>query len=150
MQPTTYPSDLDPEGLAQWYNTHWWARTLMEAQNMRMVSVTPDMAVAEAPIHDGLRNGAGSIHAATFVALADTAATCLVATAVNAPGQPARFPLALDISMQLVGNVTEGMLRCESTPVSIGRTISVVQTRVTNGEGKLLALVTSTHYVRGR
>ena len=61
----------------------------------------------------------------------------------------ARFPVAIGLTSQMVGNVKEGFIQAESTVVHGGRTFVVVETRVTSCDGRLLALVNTTHYVRG-
>jgi acyl-coenzyme A thioesterase PaaI-like protein len=56
--------------------------------------------------------------------------------------------VAIGLSSQIVGNVQEGVLRAEATVVHGGRTLVVVETRVSNAEGRLLAIVNTTHFIR--
>src|SRR5205823_12165404 len=55
---------------------------------------------------------------------------------------PGRFPAAIGLSSQIVGNVQEGVLRAESVVTHPGRTVVVVETKVTTDTGRLLVLVT--------
>jgi acyl-coenzyme A thioesterase PaaI-like protein len=62
---------------------------------------------------------------------------------------PARFPFAIGLASQIVGNVGDGVLRAESVVTHPGRTLVIVETRVTSDGGKLLTLITTTHLIRG-
>ena len=146
-QRETWPAAEDSESLIAWVERRW-GPTLMRHLGIRLVELSPGRAVGELPVRDGLRTPVGHVHAGAFVALADTMATSAALAAVNQPGEQERFPVAIDLSVQLVGNVQEGTLRAESVVVHRGRTIVVVQTRVSEaGTGRLLVLMTSTHFV---
>jgi len=130
-----------------WVQRHW-QRTLMHPLGIRLLELGPGRALGELPVHDGVRTPLGAVHAGAIVALADTMATSAALTVVNVPGQPERFPVAIDLAVQLVGNIQEGGLRAESQVVHQGRTLVVVQTRVSSAEtGRLVALMSSTHLV---
>ncbi len=145
--PERWPQSDDPQVLVAWVQRRWH-RTLMAPLGIRLLELGDGRALGELPVHDGVRTPVGPVHAGAIVALADTMATGAALTAVNRPGEPERFPVAVDLSVQLVGNVDEGHLRAESQVVHRGRTLVVVQTRVTSAEsGRLLALMTSTHFV---
>lgn len=142
-----WPETDDEETIRAWVQRNW-RTTLMNSLDIRLVEIAPGRAVGELPVRDGVRAPIGAVHAGAIVALADTIATGAALAAINRPGQPERFPLAIDLSVQLVGNVDDGRLRAESEVVHRGRTLVVVHTRVSSAEtGRLVALVTSTHFV---
>jgi acyl-coenzyme A thioesterase PaaI-like protein len=55
------------------------------------------------------------------------------------------FPLAINLSTNLLGNQREGQIKAEARFVRNGKRVKVVRTRVTGDSGRLLADVTTTH-----
>ena len=82
------------------------------------------------------------------VMVADTAATLASVAAYRGELEPEQLPVAVSISSQIVANIREGLLVAEATIPHPGRTLMAASTRVTDGDGRLLALVNSTHFVR--
>ena len=143
-----WPADLSPQELAQWLNRQYGPDTLMHRLQMRVTAAGPDGAVVELPVHPGLHTPHGYIHAGVMLSLADTAATIAALAAYRGPLTPEQFPVAVSISSQIVGNIREGLLVASANIAHPGRTLLAAATRVTDGDGRLLALVNSTHYVR--
>ena len=85
-----------------------------------------------------------------MISLADTAATMASMAAYRGELEPEQLPVAISISSQIVSNIREGMLVAEATIPHPGRTLVAASTRITDGDGLLLALVSSTHFVRPR
>ena len=142
------PNQLAPEDLAAWLNERF-DRTLMGHMGIRMVEVGSQRAIAEMEVHSGVKTMTGHVHAGAMISLADTAATfAAVASIQGSYLELERFPVAIGLSSQIVSNTQEGTIRAESTVVHGGRTLIVVETRVTSSEGRLLAIVNSTHFVR--
>ena len=140
--------DLSPQDLAAWLNERVDG-TLMGQLGIRVVEVGPQRAVAELDVHSGVKTRTGHVHAGALLSLADTTATYLAVASIGGSYfDLARFPVAIGLSSQLIGNVQDGILRAEATLVHGGRTLVVVETRVTSGQGRLLATVNSTHFVR--
>src|SRR5262249_7209611 len=94
----------------------------------------------------------GVFHAGTLVTLADSAATfaALTITDPDASMAPELFPLAVQLSTSVVRNTDRGRVTAEALVQHGGRTTHVVQTRVSDEVGRLLALVTTIHLVVGR
>ena len=145
-----WPTGLSPQDLAQWLNDQYGEETLMTHLKMRVKEVSPDRAVVELPVHPGLYTPHGYIHAGVMLSLADTTATIASMAAYRGELDPERLPVAVSISSQVVGNIREGILVAESSIPHPGRTLVAAATRVTDGDGRLLALVNSTHFVRPR
>lgn len=144
----SWPRDLSPQDLADWLNGQYGEETLMHRLRMRVVEVGPERAVVEMPVHPGLYTPNNYIHAGVMVSLADTAATLASVAAYRGELEDEQLPVAVSISSQIVANIREGLLVAESTIPHPGRTLVVAATRVTDGDGKLLAIVNSTHFVR--
>ena len=145
-----WPTGLSPQELAQWLNEQYGEETLMHRLRMRVVEAGPERAVVELPIHPGLYTPHHYIHAGVMLSLADTTATIASIAAYRGELEPEQIPVAVSVSSQIVANIQEGLLVAESTIPHPGRTLVAAATRVTDGDGRLLALVNSTHFVRPR
>lgn len=145
-----WPKDLSPQELAEWLNGQYGEETLMHHLKMRVLEAGPERVTVELPVHNGLYTPHRFIHAGVMLSLADTAATIASIAAYRGELEPGQFPVAVSISSQIVGNVQEGILVAEAAIPHPGRTLMAASTRVTDGDGKLLALVNSTHFVRPR
>ena len=148
MTADSSPVHLPPEELAAWLNQRVDG-TLMGKLGIRAVEVGPQRAVAELDVGPGVKTLTGHVHAGAMMSLADSTATYLAVASIEGSYVDLdRFPVAISLSSQIVGNVQEGVLRAEAVVVHGGRTFVVVETRVSSGEGRLLALVNTTHFVR--
>lgn len=104
-----------------------------------------DHVVCRMPITDAIRNRTGVVHAGAFMAMADMMATILARQGVDIGPNGEGFPLAIDVHSTLVGNQRDGEVRGESRIVRRGRRVTVVRTRLTGADDRLLAEVTTTH-----
>ena len=145
-----WPTGLSPQELAQWLNEHYGEETLMHRLKMRVLEAGPERAVVELPVHPGLYTPHHYIHAGVMLSLADTTATIASIAAYRGELEPEQIPVAVSVSSQIVANIQEGLLVAESTIPHPGRALMAAATRVTDGDGRLLALVNSTHFVRPR
>ena len=148
MQVEKWPTGLSPKEMAKWLNDQYGEETLMHHLKMRVTEVSPEHAVVELPVHPGLYTPHHYIHAGVMLSLADTTATIASMAAYRGELEPEQLPVAVSVSSQIVGNIQEGLLVAESTIPHPGRTLVAAATRVTDGDGRLLALVNSTHFVR--
>jgi len=76
---------------------------------------------------------------------ADVAATALVMGVGAAEEGMKRFPLAISLNANFLGNQKEGSFKAISTFVKKGKTVSVVRTSVMGADGKLIADITTSH-----
>ena len=143
-----WPPELSPTELAQWLNRQYGPETLMAHLRMQVLEVGPERVVVEMPVAEGLFTPMRAVHAGAMLSLADTTATIAAIAAYRGGLEPERFPVAVSLSAQVVGNVSEGMLIAESRIAHPGRTLMAAATRIESAQGRLLALVNSTHYVR--
>jgi 1,4-dihydroxy-2-naphthoyl-CoA hydrolase len=97
------------------------------------------------PVTPGILNPFGIVHAGAMVWLADVTATRLAIgnAAIGADGKG--FQLAIDLHAALIGNQRDGELSAEARFVRRGKRVTVVRTRVTGADGKLLLDMTTTH-----
>lgn len=86
----------------------------------------------------------GFLHAATIVALADTAAG--YATFAHLPEGADGFT-TIELKTNFFGTLTEGVLLCEATAVHLGRTTQVWDAEVNSHDGRRLALFRCTQMV---
>ena len=145
-----WPDGMSPEATAQWLNESYSEESLMRHLGMRVVEVGTERTVVEMPVHSGLYTPHRYVHAGAMLSLADTAATIAAIAARGGDLEGDQIPVAISISSQVVGNIQDGLLVAEATVPHPGRTLMAAATRVTDGNGRLLALVNSTHYVRPR
>ncbi len=104
-----------------------------------------DRVVSEMPIHAGVLNPFGIIHAGAILWLADVTATVLALGSAEAKPGMTGFPLGVSLNANFVGNQPAGSLRAVSEFVKRGRTVSIVRTSVYGDGDKLLADVTTSH-----
>ena len=104
-----------------------------------------DRVVSRMPISKGALNPFGTIHAGAMLWLADVTATVLAIgnTQLGEKGQG--FPLAINLNANLLGNQRGGEVRAEARFVRQGKRVTVVRTRVTGDNDRLLAEVTTSH-----
>ena len=111
---------------------------------IELVSATPERIVGRMRVREDLCTLPAVLHGGAAMAFADTLGA--LATFANLPEgagtttieSKTNFVAAAPVGSEVIG---------ETTPVHRGRRTMVWQTRVTNSEGRLLALVTQTQLV---
>ena len=111
---------------------------------IRFVAASAERIVAEMTVRDDMCTTPGVLHGGAIMAFADSIGA--TGTAVNLPPGAGTTTLESKTNFFSAGRVGE-TVRGESLPLHRGRRTMVWQTRVTNAEGKLLALVTQTQMV---
>jgi uncharacterized protein (TIGR00369 family) len=104
-----------------------------------------DCVVSIMPVKEGILNPFGTVHAGAMLWLADVTATALALQNVELGPDGKGFPLAINLNTNLVGNQRKGEIQAEARFVSSGKRVTVIRTRVTGAQGRLLAEVTTTH-----
>ena len=108
---------------------------------VRLLTLEPERVVAELVVRPDLCTAGGILHGGAYMAFADTLGA--IGGVMTLPPGAGTTTLESETNFfrgAPVGSTIEG----EATPLHVGRRSSVWQTRVTNGEGKLLALVIQT------
>lgn len=104
-----------------------------------------DCVISTMPIQAGILNPFGTVHAGAMLWLADVTATVLALENVELSQDGKGFPLAINLNSSLLGNQREGEIKAEARFVRSGKQVTVIRTRVTGAQGRLLAEVTTTH-----
>jgi 1,4-dihydroxy-2-naphthoyl-CoA hydrolase len=127
------------------------AGTMMETVGYTLVEVSDEHAVAQMTFRPELSQLTGMFHTGALITLADTVATAACMYAVDPTGglDPATFPLAIQLSANLIRNTGAGTVTAEARWIHKGRSTMVVETTVRDDQGRTLALVTTTHVVLG-
>lgn len=128
------------------------AGTMIAAHGSRFVQVSSERAVVELRFKPELTQMTGLFHAGAIISLADEACTAVASAHAMAGGNwdPAKFPLTVQLSANLIRNTGRGTLIAEALPIHKGRTTVVVQSTVKDEQGRLLATVTATQLVLAR
>jgi len=121
--------------------------TLGELLGIRFVETGADRVVAELAYRDSLTTMGGSLHGGTLMAFADTVGAA--ATMLNLPPD-AIGTTTIESKTNFFAAARSGTVRAEATPLHRGRRTHVWQTRVTDGDGRLLSLTIQTQMVLPR
>jgi uncharacterized protein (TIGR00369 family) len=123
--------------------------TMLETVGYQVLEVNDKHALAEMEFRPEVQQLTGLFHTGALLTLADSTATAACIHAVDPSGawDPARFPLAVQLSANLIRNTNAGKVTAEARLVHRGRTTMVVETTVRDEQGRLLVLVTTTHLV---
>jgi len=97
------------------------------------------------PIHSGIKNPFGVVHAGAILWFADVSATVLAMGSAEASEGMAGFPLAVTLNANFAGNQKEGKLKAVASFVKKGNTVSIVRTIVSGENDRLIADVTTNH-----
>jgi uncharacterized protein (TIGR00369 family) len=111
---------------------------------IRFVEAEPDRIVAEVDVRDDLCTVPGIMHGGAIMAFADTLGG--VATGMNLPLDAGTTTIESKTNFFAPGR-TGQTVRGECVALHRGKRTMVWQTRVTNPDGRLLALVTQTQIV---
>jgi 1,4-dihydroxy-2-naphthoyl-CoA hydrolase len=106
---------------------------------------TNEFVISKMPVKDGILNPFGTVQAGAMLWLADVTATVLALSKANLSPDGKGFPLAINLNTSLLGNQRAGEIKAEARFVRSGKRVTVVRTRVTGNQGRLLAEVTTTH-----
>jgi uncharacterized protein (TIGR00369 family) len=90
-------------------------------------------------------NPTGNINGGVIISLADNLSTGAANRAYETKFGERKFLVGVDLHAVMLANQQFGTIRGVSTPVRIGRRITVVRTQIWGDEDRLLAEVTTTH-----
>lgn len=120
------------------------AMPLCDTLDMRATAAGPDEVRVEIDFAPGLCTTGGVLHGGVLMALADSAgATCAY---LNLP-DGAVGTTTIESKTNFLGAVRSGIATAVARPLHLGGTTIVVETTVTNGEGRPVAKVTQTQMV---
>lgn len=120
-----------------------------EVLGIEFVEAGPDRIVAELTVREELCTRPAVLHGGAVMAFADTLGG--VGTMLNLPGygtEGGAGTTTIESKTNFIAAAPVGTrVRAEATPLHRGRRTMVWQTRISNAEGRLLALVTQTQLV---
>ncbi len=112
---------------------------------IELLTVEPRRLTCRVPVREALLAPNGYLHAGTLVSVADS--LCGYGSIVNLPEGSSGFT-TIELKTNFLGTVREGAIRCEATPVHLGRTTHVWDAVVTDeGSGRTLAVFRCTELV---
>lgn len=125
---------------------------MQETMGIRLVEATDEHTVMEMPFRPAVAQLTGLFHTGSLLTLADGTATVACLYALDPTGAQADtpFPLAVQVSANLIRNTGSGTVRAEAKLIHRGRTTMVVETAVRDEQDRLLVLATTTHLVLQR
>lgn len=118
--------------------------TLPGYLGIEIVKIDGGHVDARLPIRPELLAPNGFLHAATVVALADTA--CGFGAVANLPAGARGFT-TIELKTNFLGTAHEGTLTCEATLMHGGRTTQVWDARVLSPDGQVMALFRCTQMI---
>ena len=111
---------------------------------VRLLEVAPERVVAELDVRPDLCTAGGIMHGGAYMAFADTLGA--VGTVINVPA--GHHTTTTDSSTKFIAGAKVGTtVKGESIALHRGRTTMVWETRITNAQGKLCAVVSQTQLV---
>ena len=111
----------------------------------RVLAVDENRLAAELDVRGDLLAPNGYLHAATVIALADTA--CGYACAAHLPADAENFT-TIELKCNFIGTARDGTLECVATPAHLGRTTQVWDAVVrTKESGREIAVFRCTQMV---
>jgi len=90
-------------------------------------------------------NPTGNVNGGVIISLADNLSTGAANRAYFEKTGERRFMVGVDLHAVMLANQQGGTLRATSTPVRVGRRVTVIRTEVRGDGDRLLAQVTTTH-----
>ncbi|MBE8220504.1 MAG: PaaI family thioesterase [Alphaproteobacteria bacterium] len=112
---------------------------------IKIISVTKEKITAEMIVRPDLCTVANILHGGAMMAYADALGG--IVAHLNKP-ENATSTITIESKSNFVSAAPEGSLVCaETTPISIGKRLSVWQTKITGANDKTIAVVTQTQLV---
>ena len=112
---------------------------------IRFIAVEEGMLTAELDVRPELVAPNGYLHAATVVALADTA--CGYGCLAHLPAGAVHFT-TIELKTNFLGTATDGTIACVARPAHLGNTTQIWDAVVTNkADGRTMALFRCTQLV---
>lgn len=133
---------MNPRTLDEW--NLWGKDTLPGLIGFEIAALEPGKLNARMAVRRELLAPNGFLHAASVIALADSA--CGYGTMFDLP-QDAKGFTTVELKTNFLGTARDGVLRCEATRVHNGRSTQVWDAVVKDEAGKTIALFRCTQIV---
>lgn len=143
MSPPRSPQRLRPEITVDWLNARGPGH-LPGLFGIEILAIEPGKLRAYLTIRPEMLAPNGFLHAATVIALADTAAG--YATIAHLPAGAESFT-TIELKSNFFATLTEGIVLCEASAVHAGRSTQIWDAEVSGEDGRRLALFRCTQMV---
>ncbi|MEZ5896239.1 MAG: PaaI family thioesterase [Parvularculaceae bacterium] len=110
-----------------------------------ITTVSASQAIGKMPVQAGVLNPFGTVHAGAMIWFADVVATSLALRGVTPSEGMSGFPLAINLSANLLSNCRNGELTATARFLREGRRVTTIRTIVESEQGKTLLDVTTSH-----
>ena len=117
--------------------------TLGETLGIEYIEASKQKVVAELAVRAGVTTIGGAMHGGALMALADQVGA--MGAFINLP--QGALTTTLESKTNFFAAARAGKVRAEATPIHIGRTTMVWQTRITDENGKLISQTIQTQMV---
>lgn len=111
---------------------------------LEIVELAEGTSLLRLSVKDELKNLYGTLHGGVLMAMLDS--TC--SFAVGSLLEEGESMVTLDIRVNLISNVSEGMLTGEGTAIHKGRSTAVARGEIRDESGKLIACGMTTNFVK--
>jgi uncharacterized protein (TIGR00369 family) len=108
---------------------------------MRFLEISPDRVLAELEVREAVKQPWGILHGGAIATLLDTAA----GAGAVANLQRGQQSVTVEIKVNFIGAVRAGRVAVEAIPLHRGRSTMIWESRVRDGEGRIVAAGLSTH-----
>jgi len=117
-----------------------WKGSFGEQTKMQYIEVEPGRAVAELEVREEHLNPSGVCHGGVLFTVADDS----MGAALHALSPEGRLPTSTQVTINFARSVRPGdRVRVETHVLSHGRRTALVESRLTDEAGRLVALVTA-------
>jgi 1,4-dihydroxy-2-naphthoyl-CoA hydrolase len=110
---------------------------------LEIESATADQARGSVPVRDGIRQPAGRVHGGVYASMAESLAVAATQAATG------RVTVGHSSQTSFLRPITRGTVHAQGRPRHTGRSTWVWEFDVTDGDGRLCALVRMTVALRG-
>ena len=107
------------------------------------ISYTAESCIVEIPVNDFLFNPQGSLHGGVIAFALDVSMGHLIHHVTK------RAAVTLEMKTQYMRPAVTGRVRCEARFIKRGRTVSFLESRMINADGKIVASATATWQMPG-
>ena len=115
------------------------ATPLHRLLDLRIVRVRPEPVIVEMPVAEGAFNSSGNLHGGAIATLIDVAAG--TASAVGSAFDPAvNTIVTADMHTRYLGRPRGDVVRAEARVLRAGRQLVVVECRVVDDDGRVIAV----------
>ena len=141
--------DLDDEAVATYLRSMFYEMPLHRLLGLRFVDMEPGVVVIEMPVRAEAFNGSGNLHGGAIATLIDVAAGSCAGRASGFDALTQSLVTA-DLHVRYLGRPKGDMVRAEARLVRAGRMLIVVEVRVVDNLGNLIATGDFSSMVVGR